>query len=54
MMSLIKNYNISPEEMQKKFNIPVMILTSSKTKRPTLVFYLVKLFKQIISLKLST
>lgn len=48
----MKKYNISPENMQKKYQIPLMILTNHKTKRQTLVFYLIKLFQQIISLKL--
>lgn len=52
LLGLIKKFNISPEKMQNKFKIPVLILTNSKTNRPTLVFYLIKLFQQIISLKL--
>lgn len=50
---MIERYQISPDEMQTKFDIPMMILTNNKTNRNTLVFYIIKLFEQIISLKLS-
>lgn len=53
LIALTEKHCISPNDIQSQYKIPLLVLTSSKTSRSALAFYLVKLFQQIISLKLS-
>lgn len=53
LISLTKKHRISPSDIQNEYQIPLLVLTSNKTNRSALAFYLAKLFEQIISLKLS-
>jgi hypothetical protein len=52
IIQMIQKHHISPDEMQNSFKIPMIVITSDKSNRHSLTFYLIKLFEQIISLKL--
>ena len=53
LLDMIARLGMTPDEVQSTLKIPLLVITSSRTSRPSLVFYLLQLFEIVINLKPS-